>query len=486
MFDLLVAPESVEDYKKMFQENRESCTGFHAVERQVISKDGEVIFIESSATPVIDDKGKVIGFHGIDRDISERRKMEAEKAMLEARHHQGQKLEALGTLAGGIAHDFNNILTPIIGYAQLGELNLKKGQFDKIQECFNIIRESANTATDLTKQILAYSRQQVLDSRRIDLNSVVEKMNKMLSRLIREDIVLEYTLTDDIWPIKADAGRLGQVLINLVVNSRDAISGSGTIAISTRNVLVPESEALLDAEKNLFSGSFVLLTVCDTGMGIDPKNQERIFDPFFTTKPSGQGTGIGLSTVFGIVKQHGGHITLESQPGQGTSVQIYLPKEEEDKARDAKTEDVSDQQHGSETILLVEDSKEVLAAISVGLKNFGYQVIEANGSEKAIEIINGPDQIIDMLITDVVMPGLSGKAVAETFRVKFDDLPILFISGHTSEIDPIDLQNIKQSFFLQKPFSPSQLAARVRAILDRVAGDKGIPGEQLSNETPDL
>lgn len=466
MFETLVAPESVKDFKKMFQENIENLTGFNSVERQVISKDGDLLFIESSATPVLDDSGKVVGFHGIDRNVSERRKMESEKAKLEARQHQSQKLEALGTLAGGIAHDFNNILTPIIGYAQLGELNLRKGKYDKIKECFDIIRESSNAATELTRQILAYSRQQVLDTRKVDLNSVIEKMNKMLSRLIREDIELEYTLAKDIWPINADAGRLGQVLINLVVNARDAISGSGTIAISTRNIFIPESEAYIDAEKDMFSGAFVMMNVCDTGMGIDQKNQERIFDPFFTTKPSGQGTGIGLSTVFGIVKQHGGHITFESLPGQGTSVQIYLPKEELEKVREEKVEVDADQQQGSETILLVEDSKEVLAAISVGLKNFGYQVIEANGSEEAIEIIHGVDQKIDMLITDVVMPGLSGKAVAETFRVKFDDLPILFISGHTSEIDPLDLQNIKQSFFMQKPFSPSQLAKRVRTILD--------------------
>jgi CheY-like chemotaxis protein len=291
-------------------------------------------------------------------------------------------------------------------------------------------------------------------------------MSKMLSRLIREDIELEYDLAEDIWFTRADSGRLGQVLINLVVNAKDAIVESGRIAICTKNVEIPESAPLLDAERNYFSGSFVLMSVIDTGIGMDKKTQDRIFDPFFTTKPSGKGTGIGLSTVFGIVRQHGGHIILESRPGQGTTIKIYLPKEADDKTGAEITQEAEDQHLGSETILVVEDSKEVLAAISVGLEAFGYKVIEANGSEKAIEIINGSHGNIDMLITDVVMPGLSGREVAEAFRLKYDKLPIIFMSGHTSEIDPGALQKIKRSSFIQKPFSPSQIASRVRNILD--------------------
>lgn len=466
LFDTLVHQDSVEEFKKQFQNCQKKLTGFHGIERQVARKDGRVLFVECSATPITSGKDKIVSYHGIDRDITERKNMESEKQVMEERYHQGQKLEALGTLAGGIAHDFNNILTPIIGYAQLGELNLKNDKHDKIQECFDIIRESANSAAELTKQILAYSRQQVLDTRRVNLSNVVENMGKMLGRLIREDIELEYDLAKDLWFTRADTGRLGQILINLVVNSKDAISESGRIAIVTSNETIPESKPLLDVEKNFFSGSFVTLKVSDTGVGIDKKMQNRIFDPFFTTKPSGQGTGIGLSTVFGIVKQHGGHIILESEPGQGTTIQIFLPKEEERKPTDEKEEETTKLPEGTETILVVEDSKEVLAAISVGLKTFGYKVIEANGSEKAIQVIHEASEKIDMLITDVVMPGLSGKAVAQTFRVKYDNLPILFISGHTSEIDPQDLQEIQRSFFMQKPFSPSQLSARVRSILD--------------------
>ncbi len=472
LFDTLVAPDSLEEFKRQFQQCLENYSGFEGIERQAEKKDGTIIFVESSATPVTGGKDKIVGFHGIDRDISERKKMAEEKFLLEERYHQAQKLEALGTLAGGIAHDFNNILTPIIGYAQLGELYLKKEEHNKIQECFDIIRESPNSAAELTKQILAYSRQQVLDTRRVNLSSVVDNMVKMLTRLIREDIDLEFDLARDIWFTKADSGRLGQILINLMVNAKDAISGSGRIAITTRNVTILENAPLIDAEKNGFFGGFVLLQVSDSGIGMDSKTQERIFDPFFTTKPTGEGTGIGLSTVFGIVKQHGGHIVLKSQPGQGTTIKIYFRKVEALKPHDEKTKDIAKKKTGSETILLVEDSKEVLAAITVGLKTFGYKVIEANGSEKAIQVIHESDEKIDMLITDVVMPGLSGKDVAETFRVKFDFLPILFVSGYSSEVNPQDLQDIERSFFMQKPFSPSELATKVRAILDGETEDK--------------
>jgi len=466
MLDVLVAPESAEELKKQFQESFDNGSGFQWLERPVARKDGELIYIETNGAPLKDNGNRVVGFHGIDRDVTERKMMEAEKAIMEERYHQGQKLEALGTLAGGIAHDFNNILTPIIGYAQIGELHLNKGRYDKIQECLATIRESAAAAADMTKQILAYSRQQVLDTGRINISSTVMNMSKMLNRLIREDIELEYDLAEDIWFTRADSGRLGQVLVNLVVNAKDAIAESGRIVIRTKNIDIPESDPMLDAERNYFSGSFVLMSVSDTGTGMDKKTQDRIFDPFFTTKPSGKGTGIGLSTVFGIVRQHGGHIILESHPGQGTTIEIYLPKEADDKAGDDVRNESTDLHHGSETILLVEDSKEVLAAVSVGLKTFGYNVVEANGSDKAIEIINESHGNIDMLITDVVMPGLSGREVAETFRLKNETLPVLFMSGHTSEIDPEALQKIQHSFFIQKPFSPTQIASRVRNILD--------------------
>jgi two-component system cell cycle sensor histidine kinase/response regulator CckA len=466
LLDSLVAPESTEEFAQRFKHCLKNVCGFAGIEHQAQKKDGSKIYIESSATPVIGENDQVLSFHGIDRDITERKRLELEKFQLEERNHQAHKLEALGTLAGGIAHDFNNILTPIIGYAQLGELNIERNDLEKAKESFHIIRNSANSASELTKQILAYSRQQVLDIRKIHLSDTINTMSKMLYRLIREDIELTFDLTSDILPIKADAGRLGQVLMNLVVNAKDAITASGRITIATKNVTIPEDVPLIDAEKKPFSGPFVLLEVSDNGTGMDKKTLERIFDPFFTTKPLGAGTGIGLSTVFGIVKQHGGHIMLESEIGQGTTVRIYFKTEEKENPRPENLKDVAGIKTGHETILIVEDSREVLAAVSAGLKTFGYHVLEANGSDMAIQIIHNSDEKIDMLLTDVVMPGLSGKAVAETFRIKFDDLPILFMSGYSSEVNPKDLESIKGSYFLQKPFSPTQIAAKVRRILD--------------------
>jgi PAS domain S-box-containing protein len=466
LLDSLVAPESVEEFSRRFKQCLDDACGFAGIERQAQKKDGTKIYIEFSATPVINENGKVISFHGIDRDITIRKKLELEKFQLEERNHQAHKLEALGTLAGGIAHDFNNVLTPIIGYAQLGELYLEKKELEKAEESFQIIKNSAFSASELTKQILAYSRQQVLDIRKINLSETITTMSKMLYRLIREDIELEFDLAQDVLSIKADTGRLGQILMNLVVNAKDAIPVSGRITIGTQNVTIPDEAPLIDAEKQTFSGSYVLLEVSDNGAGMDKKTQERIFDPFFTTKPMGAGTGIGLSTVYGIVKQHGGHILLESEIDQGTTVRIYFKTEEKERPRHEGLQNAAGIKAGKETILIVEDSKEVLAAISAGLKIFGYHVLEANGSDEAIQMIHNCDEKIDMLITDVVMPGLSGKEVAETFRIKFDDLPILFISGYSSEVNPKDLESIKGSYFLQKPFSPSQIAAKVRSILD--------------------
>jgi two-component system, cell cycle sensor histidine kinase and response regulator CckA len=466
LLESLVAPESTEEFSQRLKQCLNDACGFSGIERQALRKDGTGIYIESSATPVLGENGTVVSFHGIDRDITKRKRLELEKFQLEERNHQAHKLEALGTLAGGIAHDFNNILTPIIGYAQLGELNLEKNDLEKAKESFQIIKNSANSASEMTRQILAFSRQQVLDIRKINLSDTIHTMSKMLHRLIREDIELVFDLADDILPIKADTGRLGQILMNLLVNAKDAITASGIITISTKNVTIPDDAPLVDAEKNSFSGPFTLLEVSDNGAGIDKENLERIFDPFFTTKPMGAGTGIGLSTVFGIVKQHGGHILLESEIGQGTKVRIYFRTVEKERTLPESLQNAAGIKKGNETLLVVEDNREVLAAISAGLKIFGYTVLEASGSDKAIRMIHDCDEKIDMLITDVVMPGLSGKAVAETFRIKFDDLPILFISGYSSEVNPKDLEFIKGSYFLQKPFSPSQIAAKIRAILD--------------------
>ena len=465
MFDILLTPEWAPEFKKFIQRRIDNIKGFHGIERLSTKKDGSQVFVESSVTPIVSGEHGVIGFHGIDRDITERKKTEEEKDLLEEKYNQAQKLEALGTLAGGIAHDINNILSPIIGYTELAEMAMEQGNF-KINEHLKIIRESAHKATDLIRQILAFSRQQVLVTSTLNLNDIVESLGKMLNRLIREDITMEFDLADDLWLIEGDSGRLGQVLMNLVVNAKDAVGEGGRIKIQTENKIISKDDNLLNTDQKPLAGSFAVLSIIDDGSGMTKEIRERIFDPFFTTKPMGKGTGIGLSTVFGIVKQHGGHIIVNSQPDQGSIFTIYFLKTEKVAEADEELKTAPRKLEGNETILVVEDNEAVLQALRAGLEIFGYKVITANGGDKAAVTIQGTQEELDMLITDVVMPGRGGKSVAAIFREKFQDQPIIFISGYSVDIEPGDLLRFQRSFFMQKPIGPSEIAARIRAILD--------------------
>ena len=475
MFDILLTPEWAPEYKKYIQKCIDNFKGYHGIERVSTRKDGSQVFVESSVTPTVSGEHGVIGFHGIDRDITERKEAEEEKSKLEEKYNQAQKLEALGTLSGGIAHDINNILSPIVGYTELAEMAMNQGNFN-IHEHLRIIAESARKATDLIKQILAFSRQQVLVTSTVNLNSIIDSLGKMLNRLIREDITLEFDLADDLWLIEGDSGRLGQVLMNLVVNAKDAVGEGGRIKIHTENKIISKDDNLFNTNQKPLAGSFAVLSVMDDGSGMTKEIQERIFDPFFTTKPMGKGTGIGLSTVFGIVKQHGGHILVDSQPGQGTIFSAYFLKTDKVADADEELKTSPRKLEGNETILVVEDNEAVLMALKAGLEIFGYRVITANGGDKAAATIKGTKEEMDMLITDVVMPGRSGKSVAALFRQKFQDQPIIFVSGYSMDIEPDDLLQLKYSFFMQKPIGPSQIAARVRAILD---GDEE-PAKEIS------
>lgn len=465
MFDILLDPEWAPEFRKNIEICLDNIKGFHGVERLSTKKDGSRVFVESSVTPIVSGKLGVIGFHGIDRDISERKRAEEEKTILEEQYHQAQKLEALGTLAGGVAHDINNLLSPIIGYAELAEMALEKGNGD-IAKHLNAISENSYKATELVKQILSFSRKQVLVNSSVNLNRIIEALGKMLSRLIRENIRLEFDLAADLWSIEGDSGRLGQILINLAVNAKDAIVDDGKIEIRTENRIITEADGLFDEEQHLLAGSYVVLTVSDDGCGMNAEIKNRIFDPFFTTKPMGMGTGIGLSTVFGIVKQHDGHILVESEPRRGTTFAIYLPRKEKTEYLDDRKQVRKKKLHGNETVILVEDSETVLLAIKDGLEIFGYRVIVSKNGKEAVKIINEIEEGIDMLITDVVMPGMSGKEVGRVFRAKFQQPPILFISGYSFDIGLHELLQIPRSFFMQKPLWPSEVAARVRGILD--------------------
>lgn len=463
LFDTLLNPEDAAEFKRFFDGCVERKLGFQAVERRSMRKDKKSIHIETSGVPVLDSRRQIIGFRGVDRDVSERIRRERERFRLEECYRQSQKMEALGTLASGIAHDLNNILTPIMGYAQLGQKILSGN--DKIFDYLQTIENCAQKGADLIAQILAFTRKQVSVKNPVGLNDLILNFSKMLKRLIREDIDFQLQLSDELWVISADIGQIEQILINLVANARDVLSEGGAIVVKTRNVVFEEGSELTDIEHKPLIGSYVELSVSDNGPGMGQEIADRIFDPFFTTKDLGRGTGIGLSTVYGIMLQHEGQIRIDTQPGRGTTFYIYFQKISEALAGQADAESF-DEQGGDETILLVEDSREVLDIVCSTLEHFGYLVIAADSGEEAVRLFKEADRKIDLLLTDVVMPGMGGKAVAETLRALQPDLAIIFMSGHTLGISPAQLMAQERTAFIQKPFKTQVLARKLREVLD--------------------
>ena len=389
----------------------------------------------------------------------------AEQALRESEEQlrQSQKLEALGTLAGGVAHDFNNLLTVIMGFAQI---SVRSASGDAaLREDLAQINEAAERAATLVKQLLAFSRKQVLQPQIVDLNHIVSGMEKMLNRLIGEDIVLKTQLEPRLSRIKADPGQLEQVIMNLVVNARDAMPPpkGGTVLIQTRNVRLDERyERRPDA---IAAGPAVMLAVTDTGNGMDEATRHRVFEPFFTTKPQGKGTGLGLSTVYGIVRQSGGSITVYSQPGEGCTFRIYLPPAVESKT-EAIDPTTGDDSRGHETVLVTEDEGQMRSLLRRCLASRGYQVLEASHGPEALEIAARHGGNIDLLLTDVVMPHMSGKELAQRLQRERPGLRVLFISGYSDEAIERHGVLAPGTAFLQKPLHPDELLRTVRAVLD--------------------
>jgi PAS domain S-box-containing protein len=394
----------------------------------------------------------------------ERVRAEEERAALQEQLRQSQKMEAVGQLAGGVAHDFNNLLTVIHGYSELilSEIDGKDRFFQDVHE----IKAASERAASLTRQLLAFSRKQVLQPKVLDLNSLVLNIEKMLRRMIGEDIELATLLTNDLGRIKADPGQVEQVILNLAVNARDAMPKGGKLTIETTNVELDENYAR--SHVGVFPGRYVKLSVSDAGIGMPPEIRAKIFEPFFTTKESGKGTGLGLSTVYGIVKQSGGNIWVYSEPGQGTTFKIYLPVIEEGATDSFSATFVSSQPfQGSETVLLVEDEKAVRMLASTILRKSGYKVLEAANGEEALRIVHGqPPRSIQLMLTDVVMPGLSGRQLAGRVASLQPTTKILYMSGYTDNaivhhgvLDP-------GTAYIEKPFTPETLASKVREVLD--------------------
>ncbi len=381
---------------------------------------------------------------------------------LEEQLRQSQKMEAIGQLAGGVAHDFNNILTVILSNADilLGGL----GPEDPRREELQGIREASQRATSLTRQLLAFSRKQMLRPKVVNLNSVIVNLENMLRRLIGEDIELITLLEPGLWLVEADLGQVEQMVMNLVVNARDAMPQGGKLAIETGNMEVGDDFA--HAHYPIVPGGYVMLVVSDNGIGMSPETRERIFEPFFTTKQRSKGTGLGLSTVYGIVKQSGGFIWAHSEPGKGATFKVYLPRVEKNVTPLQGEVRWAAAPQGSETLLLVEDEDSVRGLARRILEGRGYRVLEAEDAQQALEVADAFAEPIHLLLTDLVMPGLSGRELAERLQPERPDMKVLYMSGYSDHAVLRDQTLNSGANFLHKPFTPESLASRVRDILD--------------------
>ncbi len=429
--------------------------GFSIQEYRFRHADGQYRWIRSEGRLIRDADGVPVEVVGAWSDITDRK-------LLEEQYHQAQKMEAFGQLAGGVAHDFNNLLTIINGYSEL--LLTKLLPQDPSRDMITQILEAGERSAGLTRQLLAFSRQQILATRILDLNEVVNDTGKMLHRLIGEDIKLTTTLQPELWAVRADPGQIEQVLMNLAVNARDAMPKGGRLTIETQNVELDEAYVRIHVQAH--AGEHVLLTITDTGCGIREDVRAKIFEPFFTTKEVGKGTGLGLATVHGIIQQSGGHVLVSSKVGVGTTFQVYLPRTEQMAEKAISPSALRVPARGTETILLAEDEVGLRTLTHTILVSCGYKVLDAADGNEAVRAAARHHGPIHLLITDVVMPGLSGRAVAEKLAEPRREMRVLFMSGYTD--DAVIRHGVLRNGvnFLQKPFSPFGLAAKVREVLD--------------------
>jgi signal transduction histidine kinase len=422
-------------------------------------RDGSDLWIALHADPLFDSAGNFESTLVLATDITEQLKAEAALVRSETQLRQAQKMEAIGILAGGVAHDFNNLLSVILGYTEMIVSDLTPD--DPLRADLLEIRSAGMRATTLTRQLLAFSRQQVLQPTVLDLNAVVTGVEKMLARLLGEDIELSWVKSAEAGQVHADAGQLEQVIMNLVVNARDAMPNGGRLTIKTANVLVEKPSTELP---DLAPGRYVTIAVMDTGTGMDSATKDRIFEPFFTTKDKSKGTGLGLSTVYGIVHQSGGHINVESELGKGTTFTIYLPETDRSPSALAQLAGEPTTLDGTETILLVEDEDAVRAIMKSILLKHGYQVLEAQNGGEAFLICEQADTKIDILVTDVVMPRMSGRKLSDRLLAIRPNLKVLYVSGYT---DKMILEHGVEAGveYLQKPITPDALLRKVRDVL---------------------
>lgn len=462
-FDLLdkqqESPESIAHFRRVLADR----LPYSQLCRTFVRKDGGRVVLESSATPVFDDRGTFLGYRGVSRDITERKRAEEEQKRLESQLLQSQKMEVVGRLAGGVAHDFNNMLTIISSYVEmtLNELHESHPLYRRLRE----VHQAALHSADLTRQLLAFARKQVASPRLLDLNESITGALKMLHRLIGENIELIWKPGLNPGQIMIDPTQLGQILANLAVNARDAIAGTGRLTIATGSVVLDHGTNA--AGRDLAPGRYARITVGDDGCGMDEATLSRIFEPFFTTKEEGRGTGLGLSTVYGIVMQYGGAVAVSSTPGQGTTFELYLPQKTQGSADALPGDKLQLRDLGDETILLVEDEIAILELGRYILERRGYTVLTATTPGKALNLAAAHRQTIDLLVTDVIMPEMNGQALAENIRKLQPAIKVLYVSGYTADIISRHGVLHPDVQFLEKPFSSSSLGKKVREVLDR-------------------
>ncbi len=460
------AKAALNSFQEQIEEGTKSSASFDSfktrtLELEYIRKDASIAYAEVNTSLLCDHAGKPTGILGVTRDITERKQADQEKQRLQEQLLQAQKMESVGRLAGGVAHDFNNLLTAILGYGELALMEFPEGH--PAVEKMEIICSAGEKAAVLTRQLLAFSRKQVLEIRVINFNGIVDNMAKILARVIGADIFLKFNMAPELPNVMADPGQLEQVLMNLAVNARDAMPCGGTLTIET--TVEEFDNEYARSLGGIKPGVYVVLTVTDTGEGMSYEVRKRIFEPFFTTKELGEGTGLGLATVYGIVKQHKGSISVYSEPGQGTIFKVCLPAVEAEETKTDRNMSV-DSINGTETVLLVDDDTGIRKLIIDVLQPLGYRTLEASCGEEALQVSAATEDPIDLLLVDMVMPGMNGLELAETIESHRPEIKVIFMSGYADSVIADRAASRSEKHFLQKPLTPGSLTAKLREVLD--------------------